>query len=249
MRSSASSGTSNSADADAPDLAQRQVPARLLRGAHAVDRPEVVARLGRQVGRVALDQVHEPELRPVAVVGEPVAGAPPRPSAAPSSLRARSASSAQRARGLQPRRDHLPGAVRRDVANSSKPVAKPLAFDDPEVRADAARAVAGAAQHLGQDAVGVRLERPACSRSAISPGARLRPGRARQQAGEHRRVRRHRPARRRVDVRQRRAASRRAAASAGVVPGRRAVGLERVRAGRVEHDQQDVRAAMRRRIS
>ncbi len=121
-------GHVEAAGAGAPDLAHRQVPARLDRGPGAVERAERVVGPRRQVGRVRLDEVDEARKKgrssPPPSSRKPPSAVPA--SAAPSSTRARMPSPSQLSRAR--RSVSLISACRRVsiAAKLSKPISKPV---------------------------------------------------------------------------------------------------------------------------
>ena len=224
-------------EARPPDRVEVEVAARLVGGSGAPECTHAAVGPRWQVGRVALDEVHEPE-RPLAVplidpaahdlgrlrgavvvAGAHAVGHPGQAVAQAVLVQARLAVSLHAGEPLEAGVE--PGRLR-----------------DPDVGAHGARRPARAAQDLGQQAVGEPAHHgPGAQRRAVG---RLRQAdRARQHAGQHRHVRGQRPARGREDVAQ-------CTATPGQVgdrrarPRGRAVGLQCVGPRGVEHDDQDV---------
>ena len=168
------------------------------------------------------------------------ASRPPR--AAPSSTRARAASSAQLSPCAAADGSCSPRlALRtRPSASDRSPVANPLCSSIqrfaliPAVAYPARRKTSGSRRSRWPSTTG---RQPCGVRAGARPARR-----ARQQAGEHRRVRRQRPAGRAVRRARRHDAARRRAARPPATRRRAAPkGSSASRARRVEHEQQDVR--------
>ena len=237
MRSSAPGATSKPPAHAFQIPLRRQVAARLLAGPHPVDRAEVVVGPGREVRRVALDEVHEPEERLAALAVEPEPDRRGRLARAVVGLRpvrlARPAQAVAQRGAVEVRL--APGA---DVAELVEAEAEARLDRDPEVGAERPGLVAVRAQDVGEEAVALGLEDLAAGeRRALRQVED--PGRARQQAGEHRRVRWEGPAGRGVDALQRPPAARQVG-DRRARAGRGAVRLEGVGARRVEDDEEDV---------
>ena len=227
------------AGARLPDPAQRQVAPRLLGGPQAVDRAEVVVGPRRQVGRVALDQVHEPEEGLAALAVEPDADRVGGLAGAVVGLRPERLARPARAVADRPAVEVrlAPGP---DVAKLVEPEAEARLDRHPEVRAERAGLVSVRAQHVGEEAVAIGRRGP-----RGPPAASPRAGRGCPVARGSRPVNieacdgsvQQAGACTPCSARPRRARS----AIAGRRAGRGAVRLEGVGARRVEDDEQDVR--------
>ena len=213
-----------------PDRLQRQVAPRLLGRPQPPEQADVGVRARRQVGRMALIEVREPEER--------------RLRAPPVQDRARRARAVvdPRARSLErparprPRRGVVQAALaaRLHRAELVEAGVEPAVLADPQIRADAGSRVPGAPEHLGQEAVAMALDhRAAALRRARRRARQAR--RPRQQSCEHRGVRGQRPAGRTVRIPGHHTAA------AEIRDGRRSGRLQRVAPRAVEHDQHDVR--------
>ncbi len=239
MRSSASAGTSNS-DTQARQIA---IIVRCLRASSA-DRmrssgPRSFQGFGGRYGEWHSIRFVNQNVRPVARLGEPVAQDLAGLGAAVIVACAERVERPARPRA-ELARDHLARSRRRDVAQLVEAGGEAARVRDPDVAADRSRPVPVCAHDLRQEAIRQALD------ARATPGRRLtgslaQPNLARERPREHRHVRGHRPARRGVNPRQRLSPRRELRERRRRALGR-AVWLERVRPGGVEHHQQHVRA-------